>query len=114
MTSHHYLTLEEKIKLITDYGDGAGLSQRKLCEKYKISKGAVYNILQRKEQYKTDFQTNANKGIKRKLQDESGQKIDEEVFSWFVKQRSKNIPISGPLIQEKAREVSETIGIPPG
>lgn len=114
MTSHHYLTLEEKIKLITDYADGAGLSQRKLCEKYKRSNGAVYNILQRKEQYKTDFQTNANKGIKRKLQDESEQKIDEEVFSWFVKQRSKNIPISGPLIQEKAREVSEVIGMPPG
>ena len=113
MTSHHYLSLDDKIKLINDYADGAGLSQRKLCEKYKISKGAVYNILQRKEEYKCDFQTNANKGVKRKLQDESGQKIDEEVFSWFVKQRSKNIPVSGPLIQEKAREISEAIGMSP-
>jgi hypothetical protein len=83
-----------------------GLSRRTLCDKYKISKGAVFNILQRKDEYQSDFQMNANKGVKRKLQDESGQKIDEEVFSWFVKQRSKNIPVSEPLIQEKAREIS--------
>jgi len=113
MTSHHYLSLKQKIDLINDYAEGAGLSQRALCDKYEISKSAVYNILQRKEEYKSDFQMNANKGVKRKLQDETGQKIDEEVFSWFVKQRSKNIPVSGPLIQEKAREVSEMIGILP-
>lgn len=112
MTSHRYLSLEEKIALINDYADGNGLSQRKLCEKYKTSKGAVYNILQRKDEYRSDFEMNANKGAKRKLHDESGQKIDEAAFSWFVKQRSKNIPVSGPLIQEKAREISRALGIP--
>ncbi len=44
MTSCHYLTLDEKIALINDYVDGAGLSQRKLCEKYKVSKGAVIRV----------------------------------------------------------------------
>ena len=38
MTSNHYLTLDEKVALMNDYADGAGLSQRKLCEKYKVSK----------------------------------------------------------------------------
>jgi hypothetical protein len=104
MTSHHYLTLDEKIALINDYTDGGELSQRKLCEKDKVSKGAVYNILRRKGEYKSDFQTNTNKGVKHKLQDESGQKIDETVFSWFVAQRAKNIPLSGPLIQDFFRQ----------
>ena len=72
-------------------------------DKYMISKGAVYNILKRKEEYQSDYELNANKGVKRKLGDELGQNIDENVFSWFVNQRSKNIPISGPLIQEKAQ-----------
>ncbi len=53
--SNHYRTLDEKIALINGYADGAGLSQRKLCEKYKVSKGAVYNIPQRKDEYKLDF-----------------------------------------------------------
>jgi transposase len=79
MTSCRYLSLDKKIALINDYADGAWLSQRKLCDKCKVSKGAVYNILQRKDEYKQDFQSNANKGIKRKLQNETGHNIDEAV-----------------------------------
>ena len=74
-TSCHYLSLDKKIELINDYADGAGLSQRKLCDKYQVSKSAVYNILRWKDKYKQDFQIDANKGIKRKLQDETGHNI---------------------------------------
>jgi len=81
MTSCHYLSPDEKIALINDYADGAGLSERKLCGNYKVSKGAVYNILQRKDKYKQVFQSNANKVIKRNLQNETGHNIDEAVFS---------------------------------
>ncbi len=51
MTLHQYLTLDEKIALINHWANGTGLSQRKLCGKYKVSKGAVYNILQQKDEY---------------------------------------------------------------
>lgn len=114
MTTHNFLTLDKKIELINDSANGTGLSQRELSAKYNVSKGAVYNILQRQEEYKCDFQTNSNKGVKRKLQDDSGRKIDEAVFSWFTQQRSKNIPLSGPIIQEKAREFAEEFGCSPG
>ena len=50
-----------------NYADGDELSQRTLCEKYKVSKDIVYNILQRKEERSAYFQVNTNKGIKRKL-----------------------------------------------
>jgi hypothetical protein len=114
MTTHYFLTLDKKIDLINDSANGTGLSQRELSVRYKISKGAVYYILQRKEEYKCDFQTNSNKGVKRKLQDDSGRQIDEAVFSWFIQQRAKNIPLSGPLIQEKARQFAEGFGCSPG
>ena len=78
-----------------------------------MSKGDVYNIIQRKDEYKSDFQMSANKGVKRKLQDELSQKIDETVFSWFVAQRVKNIPLSGFLIQKKARKVVKEISVSP-
>ena len=45
----------EKVALINDYTERAELSQRKLCEKYKVSTGAVCNILQRKAEYKCDY-----------------------------------------------------------
>lgn len=36
-------------------------------------------------------------------------KIDEAVFLWFAQERQKGIPISGPLIQEKALQLNELL-----
>lgn len=114
MTTRHDLTLEEKIQLIRDNNDGNGLSFRKLADKYRCSIGSISNILKRKQEYLSDYETNGNKDTKRKLKDDNGVQIDRLVFEWFSCQRAKNIPISGPILQERARQIAEEIGIPPG
>ncbi|CAF5063826.1 unnamed protein product, partial [Rotaria magnacalcarata] len=68
------------------------------------------NILRRSEELLADYSSNCNKGIKRKFKDENRQKIDELVFEWFTQQRAKQIPISGPILQEKARQAAEQLG----
>lgn len=110
MSHRKALTLEEKVTLIKDNQNGHGLSVRELATKYQISKSSVANILRRREEFVADYSSNCNKGAKRKLKDESGQKIDEVVFEWFTQQRAKQIPISGPILQEKARQVAEVLG----
>ena len=47
--------------------------------------------------------------VSKKLMDVNAQKLDEQVYEWFAQQRSKNIPISGPILQEKAREIAELL-----
>lgn len=105
------LTLEAKISLIKDNHYGYGLSTRKLAEKYSISKSSVANILSRRDEYDHDYLINANKGIKRKIKDDTSKHIDDVLFQWFTAQRAKHIPISGPLLQEKARQIAEEIGL---
>ena len=90
--------------------DGNGLSQRKLAIKYNISLGSVSNVLKRKAEYLSDYETNQNQSVKRKIMGMYAQKLDEEVNEWFVQQRSENIPIYGPILQQKAREISELLG----
>ena len=110
MTSRHDLTLKEKIQLITDSNDGNGLSQRKLVEKYNISLGSVCNILKRKNEFLQDYETNQNQHVKRKFKNFDSLKLDEQVCEWFSVQRSKTIPISGSILQEKAQEISNSLG----
>lgn len=109
MSYRKALTLEEKVALIKDNQDSNGLSVRQLANKYQISKSSAANILGRSEEFLADYSANSNKGVKRKLNDHNGQTIDEIVFDWFTQQRAKQIPISGPVIQEKARQVAEQL-----
>ena len=115
MATRHDLTSEEKIQLIRDNDHGHGLSFRKLSAKYNnCSIGFVSNILKRKEEYLTDYETNQSKDAKRKMKNDTGSRIDELTFEWFSSQRAKNIPISGPILQERARQIAKEIGLSPG
>jgi uncharacterized protein (DUF2461 family) len=111
MASRHDLTLQKKVEFIFDYKDGNGLSQRVLSENYHISLGSVSNILKRRKEYLHDYETNQNQQVKRKFKNVNSQKLlDDHVYEWFVQQRAKNIPISRPILQEKAPEISEALG----
>ncbi|CAM4944475.1 unnamed protein product [Rotaria socialis] len=110
MSHRKALALEEKIAFIKDNQNAHGLSVRELADNYKISKSSAANILRRSEKLLADYSSNCNKGIKRKSKDENRQKIDELVFEWFTQQRAKQIPISDPILQEKARQTAEQLG----
>ena len=101
MTSHHELSLEQKMNLIKEKEQG--LSHRQLSKNYEVSIGSVSNILKRKSKYTHDFQTHKNKKVKRKLKNDLRQEINDNVCEWFVVQRAKSIPITGPILQEYAR-----------
>lgn len=105
----HDLTLEEKISLLNDKDNG--MTYRKLAEKYSVSLGALSNTVKRQDEYVLDYGNNQNKKTKRKIKDNVTQQIDEAVYEWFCSQRSKNIPLSGPLIQGRAREIAEQLGV---
>lgn len=102
------LPLLKKVELIKDYD--RKFSQRDLAIKYKISTGAVCNILKRKQEYLNDFESNQCHEIRRKIKNNLRKKIDEETYSWFVAQRAKNITLSGPTLQEKARQIAAEFG----
>ena len=48
--------------------------------------------------------------MRRKIKNDYGKRIDDETYEWFVAQRAKNLPISGPILQEKARQIATELG----
>jgi hypothetical protein len=103
------LTLEDKVKLIK-YLE-AGNSERKAAEAFKVSKGSVSNIKQRKEEYLSQYEDdNMPKDRCRKMKKTENEDVNELVWTWFKKARSMNIPLSGPLVQEAAKSFAEKLG----
>ena len=102
------LTLDEKIAVIRA---SAGKSQRQLAEEFKISKTQVCNILQRRDDL-LEMQSQANPAKKRPSYASKYSDIDEITWRWFSRVRASNIPVSGPMIQEKAKEFATQLNKP--
>ncbi|XP_057308185.1 tigger transposable element-derived protein 2-like [Hydractinia symbiolongicarpus] len=47
----------------------------------------------------------------KKIRDGKFSEVDLVVFKWFVSQRSKNIPIDGTILKEKAKSYAQELGV---
>ncbi len=47
--------------------------------------------------------------MKRKINHDFSQQINDTVYEWFVSQCAKKLPISGPILQEFARKVAQQL-----
>ena len=103
------LTLEEKIKVIKFIDQGN--SERKTVNEFKISKGQVSNIKKRKAEYLELYEDEfAPKDRCRKVRSAEYEEVNQLVWRWFERARAKNIPLSGPIVQEVARGFAKNIG----
>lgn len=107
-TKRKELSLGEKIELIKASNEQS-LSQRDLGTKFGISKTQVQGILKRKAEIMGAYGSNCNLAAKRMCYHNSQSDIDELTWRWFQGVRSKNTPVSGPLIQEQARIYAEQL-----
>ncbi|KAJ4443982.1 hypothetical protein ANN_05771 [Periplaneta americana] len=106
-TKRTVLTLEERMKLIRE--SEKGISARKLAKIFKCGKTQVNTILKSKESIIREWNGNMNSGYKRKRHEKFGE-VNTLVFEWFKSARSKQIPVSGQILREKALEFASQIG----
>ena len=104
------LTLKDKINLIDESEKLPKVTQKELSVKFGIGTTTVSDILKRKEFYRKQFKEDASSKRQRFISESKFGDLNETVFKWFQQARSKNIPISGPIIQEKALQFARELG----
>ena len=102
------LNLLEKLRLIKE---SKAKSQRNVASQLGISVGAVNSILKRKREYENLGEENYNLNVKR-LKRSTNEDVNELTWQWFVTTRSKNIIVSGPIIQAKGLELASQQNLP--
>ncbi|XP_052240655.1 jerky protein homolog-like [Dreissena polymorpha] len=104
------LTLEDKIKLITESTAQPKPSLNALGERFKIGKSTVSDILKKKNVYQEQWEKNAS-GSKFRFDNECKfDRLNELTWEWFSRKRAQNFPLSGPVIQEKASSFAKELG----
>ena len=89
-----------------------GVSQRKIADDFGIARSAVQRIdkVQRKEIFEA-FENNCSDERRRKKTKTVYDEVNRLVLEFFTKCRATNIPLTGPMLQEKASQIAESLKI---
>ncbi|GBM73702.1 hypothetical protein AVEN_177750-1 [Araneus ventricosus] len=85
------------------------LLAKQIIKKFKIGKSQFYEIFKKKNEI-TELWSSGNGSIKRKMRQTVNEEINEIVWEWFVDARSRNLQISGPILQAQAKDIAEKLG----
>ena len=102
------LSIKEKV-LVIKQKESEGKSQRELAKIFGVSKTQIQSTLKRKADVLAAYEDNLPNDRKRIKTFQFEEDIDLLTFRWFQRARSLNLPISGPLIQEKALSFANSL-----
>ena len=72
-----------------------------MAKHYGVHLSQISRILKQKDQLLQDCRNNTNPDRKRKRMGKA-EDVEETLLRWFAQARSRELPISGPLLMEKA------------
>ena len=81
---------------------------RSIAEKFGCSKSKIQSILAKKDEIFEHYGANKNAHCKGDRLSQL-KNVDEATYKWYRKARSKNIPVTGPMLQEKAKRANEEL-----
>ncbi|GBN19373.1 Serine/threonine-protein kinase PINK1, mitochondrial [Araneus ventricosus] len=100
------LNLKEKIDVL-EVTEKEKLSFRSLAERSHVGIMQISELLKDKEGIQKMWVLNSNENLKFRKTETS----EIELLKWFRSAHAENIPVSGVLLQEKARELGESLGL---
>ena len=104
------LSIEDKVKII-DLLDKS-VSYSVIVAKLGIGKSTVSGINKNREKIRSFSREMVDIGMKKQakvMKVSEDKRLDQAVFLWFKQKRSEGVPISGPLLCEKAIELSKIL-----
>ena len=103
------LSASEKVQVIEYKKENPSAGMRSIAKKFDCSKSQIQSILAKKDDILEHYGANKNAHCKRARLSQL-KNVDEATYEWYQKARSKNIPVTGPMLQEKAKRANEELG----
>ena len=107
--SRNALSLKEKLEVLKYAKKHPKESARQLAGKFSCGRTQIQGILKNKDSLVRSFKDNAPLSRKR-TKTSSNEEVNEAMLRWFKLARQRNIPVSGPMLQEEAKVLAERMG----
>lgn len=102
------LTLDDKVAMIEAVSKGE--KKKDVAIRFNIPPSTLSTILKSKEDVLKAVHSGSCSGQRKKLKAATYGDVDEAVFKWFTDIRAKDIPVSGAVLQQKARDFACLLG----
>ena len=102
-------SLAEKCKALKDLENG--LSNKDVATKYSVPRKAVSTWVKNKHKLTASLEKKGMNSSQKNARCGNYEKVDKEIYNWFVGKRSQEIPIDGIIIKQKALEFAKAMGI---
>ncbi|KAM5314774.1 jerky protein homolog [Glossophaga mutica] len=102
------LTLKEKMDICARLEKGE--SRKALMQEYNVGMSTLYDIRAHKAQLLRFFaSSDCNKALERRrtLHTPKLEHLDRVLYEWFLGRRAEGVPVSGPMLIEKAKDFYE-------
>lgn len=107
--SYKSLELSTKVEIIEKVE--AGSKQVKMCEDYGLNKQTVSNIIANKQKIREAYEKNTVSSGRKRIRLAKHDDLDQALSKWYTQMRARNIPITGPLLMEKAKMFADMLKI---
>ncbi|XP_056649105.1 tigger transposable element-derived protein 4-like [Diorhabda sublineata] len=101
------LSLREKLQLISVYESGK--TREEVCAEFNVPKSTLCRIIQSK--HKIESQCSEGQGKLKRVRLSEYPELELCLLTWVKQLRNKNVPVSGPMIKEKAQDFARRLDI---
>lgn len=106
---HVTLTISQKCEILDQLKEGISFSF--LAQKYNVGKSTIFDIKKKEEQIRSYVvRTEKGPGARKTLKTPENPQLEDALFTWFIEQRRKNVPLSGDILMEKAKYFHGRLG----
>ena len=105
---HKSIPLAKKVEIIKTV-EGKK-SKTAIGQEFEIAKSTVSSILKNKRKIFEAFESSTFGPDRKRLRTAAHTDIEDAFLLWFKQARSLGVPISGPILQLKARELASALG----
>ena len=105
------ITLETKVAII-EAVERKTKTNAQICREFDLPSSTLYTILKEKEKLMKAHNNGDLDRDRKKLRTADFADVDKALIIWFKQARNQQVPISGPILMEKAKEIAEHMGLP--
>ena len=100
------LTLAEKVKIIEE-SKKSDFCRKKMCENYGINKATISQILKNQKVHLEAYDSGIP-GNHKTMRKPDFPEIETNLYEWFTKMTRLNVPVSGPMLIGKAKNLHKS------